>query len=186
MTQGESKRHAVIVPGGMFGPSAPLPAYAGYAAERRDAEIHRIWWDYPLDTPGDEREPWVRAHVAPVLDNVPGTPLLVGRSLGTLSAPLAAERGLPAVWLNPLLTEKPCVDALRRATAPFLLIGGTADDECWDGTLARELSPHVLEIEGADHTMMLPGPLSESAVVLGQVVTAIERFLDEVVWPRST
>jgi hypothetical protein len=30
---------------------------------------------------------------------------------------------------------------------------------------------------------MLPGPLAASAAVLGFVVTAVERFLDVVVWP---
>jgi hypothetical protein len=31
--------------------------------------------------------------------------------------------------------------------------------------------------------MFVPGPLRESAAVLGEVSTAVERFLDEVVWP---
>lgn len=32
--------------------------------------------------------------------------------------------------------------------------------------------------------MFVPGrPLKESAAVLGEVATAVERFLDDVVWP---
>jgi hypothetical protein len=31
--------------------------------------------------------------------------------------------------------------------------------------------------------MYVPGPLAASAAVLGQVATAVEDFLDEVVWP---
>jgi hypothetical protein len=34
--------------------------------------------------------------------------------------------------------------------------------------------------------MFVPGELSGSAAVLGQVITAVERFLDEVVWPAGT
>jgi hypothetical protein len=31
--------------------------------------------------------------------------------------------------------------------------------------------------------MYVEGPLAGSAEVLGQVATAVERFLDDVVWP---
>jgi hypothetical protein len=71
---------------------------------------------------------------------------------------------------------------LARAEAPCLLVGGTADTEWWDGALARQLTPYVLEVAGADHRMMVPGPLSRSAEILGLVVTAVEEFLDAVVW----
>ena len=71
---------------------------------------------------------------------------------------------------------------MGRATAPFLLVGGTAD-ELWDGDIARQLSPHVLEVEGADHGMYVPGPLTESIAVLSQVVVAVEEFLDAIGWP---
>jgi pimeloyl-ACP methyl ester carboxylesterase len=74
--------------------------------------------------------------------------------------------------------------ALRRAAAPFLLVGGTAD-AVWDSALARRLSPHVLEVDGADHGMYVPGPLTSSIAVLGQVVAAVEEFLDEIGWPGS-
>jgi hypothetical protein len=81
--------------------------------------------------------------------------------------------------LTPVLTSDWVVSALRRCPAPFLLVGGTAD-KLWDSALARELSRYVLEVEGADHGMYVPGPLAGSAAVLGQVVTAVEEFLDEV------
>lgn len=58
----------------------------------------------------------------------------------------------------------------------MLLVGGTADPY-WDGVLVRKLSPHVLEVEGADHGMYVEGPLTSSIAVLGQVVTGVEEFL---------
>jgi pimeloyl-ACP methyl ester carboxylesterase len=123
--------------------------------------------------------------IAPVLDAVAGGALLIGKSLGTNAAALAAERSLPAVWLTPLLTVPvPWVaGALERATAPFLLVGGTADP-AWDGEVARRLSPHVLEVEGADHGMYVPGPLTESIAVLARVVEAIDGFLHAIAWPH--
>ena len=41
----------------------------------------------------------------------------------------------------------------------------------------------MLEVPEADHGMYVPGRLAESAAVLGQVATAVEDFLDQVVWP---
>ena len=66
--------------------------------------------------------------------------------------------------------------ALSRASEPFLLVGGTAD-QLWDGEVARRLTPHVLEIPDADHSMLVPGPLARSAEVLGRVCTAVEEFV---------
>jgi pimeloyl-ACP methyl ester carboxylesterase len=173
----------VVIPGGRFGPYAPLLMYAGDVAEQRGATIHRHSWSRefpPHDQP--EIESWVAGEIGPVIDAAGAAPLLIGKSLGTNAASLAAEKSLPAVWLTPLLTFPWVADALSRATAPSLLVGGTAD-EVWDGNLARRLSPHVLEVEGANHGMYVPGPLTESVAVLGQVVAAIEDFLDAIGWP---
>jgi pimeloyl-ACP methyl ester carboxylesterase len=180
------KRGIVLIPGGMFGPHVPLLSYGWLAGRARGAEAYHVEW--PADRPsvGDPAAaaPWVISYLAGVLDALAvSTPVLVGKSLGTYAAALATDRGLPGIWLTPLLSDQRCVAALRRASAPYLLIGGTAD-RYWDGRLARSLTPHVLEIPQADHGMILPGePLARSAAVLGQVVTAIEEFLDDQVWP---
>jgi hypothetical protein len=71
---------------------------------------------------------------------------------------------------------------LRRAAAPCLLIGGTAD-KVRDGRLARSLAPHVLKIDRTDHGMLVPGHLSDSATILGQVTTTVENFPDHQLWP---
>jgi hypothetical protein len=39
----------------------------------------------------------------------------------------------------------------------------------------------VHEVRDADHSLLVPGPLADSARVLGEVAAAVERFLDEVV-----
>lgn len=170
----------------MFGPHAPLLFFSDFAARARGAEPVPIAWDPPAGRFDDVKwtAQWVREQVEPVLDGVDAMspPLLVGKSLGTFAAGLAAERELPAVWHTPLLKEEPVADSIQRATAPCLLVGGTADPS-WDGGLARRLSPHVLEVEGADHGMFISdGPLAESAAVMGRVVTAVEKFLDSAVW----
>lgn len=162
----------------MGGTFTHIMAFSWAAAERRGAEVHHVLW--PPDPPVSDAGPWVVEQVAPRLAEL-DRPLLIAKSLGTHAAPLAAEHDLPAVWLTPLLGSRWVVDGLRRATAPFLLVGGTADP-AWDADLARELSPHVCEVDGADHAPLRPGPLARSAEALGEMATAVERFLDEVIW----
>jgi pimeloyl-ACP methyl ester carboxylesterase len=168
---------AVVIPGRMFGPAAGMLMYCAAVAERRGAAVHRHWWSSEPPEPLEPEVPtWVSNQVTPLLDRVGGRPLLIAKSLGTNAAAIAAERALPAVWLTPLLTVPWVAAAMGRATAPMLLIGGTAD-EVWDGALARRLSPQVLEIDGADHGMSVPGPVADSVAVLGRMVVAVEEFL---------
>jgi hypothetical protein len=183
------KRAAVVVPGLQYSADGPLLMYAGLAVDRRGGTVRRINWTLPDFGDGDGERAWVASRVSEAIDAVVAAtgvaaPVLIGKSLGSLAAPVAADRGLPAVWLTPVLTDEPTVAALRRAAAPCLLIGGTAD-KVWDGRLAWSVTPHVLEIDGADHGMFVPGRLQESAAVLGQVITAVENFLDYQVWPQG-
>jgi pimeloyl-ACP methyl ester carboxylesterase len=178
-------RSVVLIPGGSSNTDIPLLMYAGLAATRRGAHIHRIAWNAPVDW--DARYSFVATRVAKALDEAAAAsgvtaPVLISKSLGTLAAPLAADQALPAVWFTPLLTDGPTVAALRRATAPCLIVGGTADS-WWDGSVAKSITSHVVEVAGAGHAMFVPGPVSASTAVLGRVMDAVESFLDEVVWP---
>ena len=176
----------VLIPGAMLGPHQPLLSYTWLAGRARGAEAYHVEW--PADRPSfadlAAAAPWVIGQIAAALAAFPvRQPVLVGKSLGTYAAALAAERSLPGIWHTPLLSDPQCVAALRQAGAPYLLIGGTADPH-WNGELARTLTPHVVEIPDADHGMIVVGePLARSAAVLGRVVTAIENFLDVQVWP---
>jgi hypothetical protein len=170
----------VVLPGSSFGPRAGLLMYAGAVPAARGARVHHHSWSPDRPDPFEPPvEDWVRAEVAPLLDRLGGTPVLIGKSLGTNAAALAAERALPAVWLTPVLTLPWVSAAMGRATAPFLLVGGTADPY-WDPAAARRLSPHVLEVDGADHGMLVPGPVTASVAVLAQVVEAMDGFFDAV------
>ncbi len=182
-------RAAVVIPGLFYSADGPLLMFAGLAVERRGGSVNRISWTVPQSGGGDDERAWVAARVSEAVDAVAAAtgvaaPVVIGKSLGSLAAPVAAGRGLPAVWLTPILTDELTAAALRRATALCLLIGGTAG-KVWDGRLARSLTPHVLQIDGADHGMFVPGRLSQSAAVLGQVTTAVENFPGHQAWPQS-
>jgi hypothetical protein len=174
---------AIVVPGGRFGPAAGMLMYAAATADHRGTTVHRHSWSEPIPSYLDpEIEGWVRNEITPLLDTVGGTPLLIAKSLGTNAAAPAAERSLPAIWLTPVFTTPWIPGALSRATEPFLLVGGTADP-MWDSAAAHRLTPHVLEIEAADHGLFVPGPIQNSIAVLDRVVTAINDFLDAINWP---
>jgi len=173
-------RSVILAPGGNNSAQVPLLMYARLAAQRRGASVRVIGWDLAGRPDIGQHREMVASRVAAAvqeLTSATGTaPLLIGKSL-------AADHGLAAVWFTPLLTDEPTVAALRRATGPFLLAGGTADPY-WDGRIARSLTAEVAEIDGADHAMFVPGPVSASTDVLGQVLTAVEEFLDHAVWPQ--
>lgn len=183
-----TRRTVVAVPGRSMGPYSAQMALPTIAAIRRGAQPVAVHWDDPASVDDLDRPDipgWVAAQVDGVLEDAAasGSALVIGKSLGSHAAVAVARLGLPAVWVTPLLTHPSVVAALRAATAPFLLAGGTADP-LWKGTLARELTPHILELPHADHALFLPGPLERSTANLGALATAVERFLDDVVWPE--
>jgi pimeloyl-ACP methyl ester carboxylesterase len=184
-----TSRSAILAPGGRSSVDVPVLMFAGLAVQRRGGRAHPIVWDLAASRDFTAQRQRVVAQVESAVDELTaGTgaaPVIVGKSLGSLAAPLVADRGLAAVWFTPLLTDEPTVAALRRATRPFLLIGGTADPY-WDGQTARSLTADVVEIDGADHAMVVPGRLTQSAAVLGEIITAVEDFLDYVIWPQPS
>lgn len=177
----------MLIPGSQYSTDGPLLMYPGLAVERRGGYAYRLRWAVPEFASDDHQRAWVIEQAAAAVDatvaaSAASDPVVIGKSLASLAAPLVADRGLAAIWLTPVLTDEPTVSALRAAAGPCLLVGGTADP-LWDGGIARLITPYVLEVEGADHGMFVSGPLSGSAGVLGQVITAVEEFLDRVAWP---
>ena len=155
---GEPVGTAVVVPGRGYPPQAPLLFFAGVALLQHGWHVDHHWWDPPAHQSDEHTAAWVRAEVEGALPTG-GRVLVVGKSLGTWVAPVAAERGLPAVWLTPLLDHPAIVEAIAANPASQLLIGGSADD-LWDHAVASELESatcSVLEIPGADHVLLTPG-----------------------------
>jgi hypothetical protein len=178
-------RSAVLAPGGNYGADGPLLMYARLAVQHRGGHVHPIVWELSGDPDFGQYRRRVASQVESAVEEVTAAtgaaPVVIGKSLGSLAAPVAGDRGLAAVWFTPLLTDEPTVAALRRATGPCMLVGGTAD-RFWDGQAARSLPAEVVEVDGADHGMFVPGRLAGSAAALGQIITAVEDFLDHV-WP---
>ena len=178
----------------MLGPHVPTLYYCCEAAEARGARVEVLHWPgHPDPVALDAGAPaMVESRVEAVLDGVlrDVSPVLFAKSLGTLASPVAARRDLPAVWLTPVLTDargldpRVFIDAVEASTAPCLIVGGTAD-ALWDGEVARRLARTSWRSR-ADHSLHLPGPRAATLAVMADVVTTVEAFLDEQVWPGST
>ncbi len=144
--EGDPARTALALPGAML-MGMPALWYAFAPLYNAGWRVILVWDEF-LDR---SQDPWVwtRARAEAAAAYAGEVHLLIAKSLSTRAAPLAAERGWPAVWLTPWFDDE-IVEALRARTAPAAFVGGTAD-EAWNGALARELSPDVLELDGADH-----------------------------------
>ncbi len=176
---GDAVGTAVVVPGRGYPPAAPLTFFAGFALLQHGWSVRQVWWDPPPYESDEQTTDWVREQVEAQLPDS-GRIVLVAKSLGTYAAPLAAERGLAAVWLTPLLQVACCADAIAANPAPQLLVGGTADDIAWEPDVARHLAARgcdLLEVPGADHALMVPGDVVRGVEAHVEVIRALETFL---------
>jgi hypothetical protein len=167
---------AVLLPGRGYGPQAPLLYYARLLLRSRGWVVRTVQWEkVPGLDPGDHAA--VAAFAGDVLASAdPARDLVVGKSLGSLALPAAAERGVPGIWLTPLLGIEDVRRAAARAAASMLLIGGTADPY-WDGAAAAATGAAVFEIPGADHSLERPGDLNGTLEVLSSVLSRMEAQL---------
>jgi len=175
-------RWVILLPGANYPPTAPLLWFA------REAALAGGWNVLALtDTFNRTDDPlrWVEERANAAIQHVDGptSPLLIAKSLTSLAAPLAARLGLSAVWLTPLINaadvsvSRVVLDGLAAASAPCLLVGGTADPT-WDAAIARSVpNAEVLEICEADHLLQIPGDVAGSVDALLRVVSAVATFI---------
>ncbi|MGV9387128.1 hypothetical protein ACWDRB_65915 [Nonomuraea sp. NPDC003707] len=174
---GDPDRVAVLLPGRGYVPARPLLHFAGAVLRRHGWSVREVWWQSPATQDAGELAGWVMEQARQALDGERAERLLlVGKSLGTFAAPLAAERGLPAIWLTPLLRHEAVVEALRRTGAPTVLVGGSAD-KLWDGEAARGLGHPYLEVPGADHGLEAFEDPVRSVEILRDVTAEMDRFV---------
>jgi hypothetical protein len=175
---GEPVGTAVVVPGRGYPPAAPLTFFAGFVLLQHGWSVRQVWWDPPAHESDEQTLAWVRGEVEAALPTT-GRVLVVAKSLGTLAAPVAAERGLPAAWLTPVLDLPAVPDAIAANPAPQLLVGGWADG-LWVGDVVRELAGDgcdVLEIPDADHVLMVPGDPVRGVEAHAHVTRALDAWL---------
>ncbi len=172
----DPERVAIVLPGRGYTPARPLLHLARNVLFGHGWTVQELWWQPPATTDQDERAAWVAAQATAAVEaETASRILLVGKSLGTYAAPLAAARDLPAIWFTPLLFRADVVDALGAANAPTLLVGGGADWS-WDPRLADDLGLSCLELPGADHALEHPDDPVRGAENLVRVARRLDAF----------
>lgn len=175
---GEPVGTAIALPGRFPQYSALLLGFAAEVLTQHGWAVEQVWWEAPPHETDEQTTAWVRDQVENALPDR-GRVLLVGKSLATYAAPMAADRGYAAIWLTPLLQVPELVDAIAANPAPQLLVGGTGDS-AWDSDVARRLEARgcaVLEAPGADHGMLVPGDVVRGAEIHVDIIRALDRFL---------
>lgn len=171
----EAQRRVVLLPGARYPTRAPLLWFAREVAVARGFGVLEV-----LDEPpaGEDPFAWVHDRAQRALDHQPTElDVVIGKSLSTDVAGLAADRGLPAIWLTPLLDRPGIVAALARTTRPTLLAGGTADPTWLPDAIPDNVMLDRLQLDGLDHGLQLPGDPRASLNALGKVVKKVDRFL---------
>jgi hypothetical protein len=172
---------AVVLPGRGYPPAAPGCAYAGYVLRAAGWRVRDVWWDPPTNESlsVNQEVEWVGGQLASATAGFAGPVFVVGKSLGTYAARLAAERSYPAIWLTPVLTLPEVAEAIRANPARQLLVGGT-DDRLWDADVATSLAADgcdVLQLDGIDHGLVDLADAVRSAEALGEITRAMVRFV---------
>lgn len=173
---GDPGRVATMLPGRGYSPAAPLLHYATMLLVERGWTVHQVWWDEAAQTSVEDAVERARHELDAVTAPVH---LVIAKSLGTMVLPDAAERGLPGVWLTPILNDPRMAAALLQLSAPTLLIGGTADP-LWDSDVAAASSAEVLEVAGADHGLEFGGAVAPAIAALRLVMERMASFVDNL------
>jgi hypothetical protein len=170
----------VLLPGGGYTCEMPLLWFAGQVAAHHGWRVRAVAWE-PTDAwrdaeVGRELEAAIGGHAGPVR--------VIAKSLGTFAAPFACDHGIDAIWLTPLLQIRAITDAMAHHPGRQLLIGGTGDVGRWDSRVAASLAAEdggaeLLEIAGADHSLLVEEPV-RSAEIQVDVVRAIDRWFSQV------
>ncbi len=171
----EASRRVVLLPGARYPTRAPLLWFAREVAVARGFGVLEV-----LDEPPADEDPfaWVHDRAQRALDHQPTElDVVIGKSLSSDVAGLAADRGLPAIWLTPLLDRPGILAALARTSRPTLLVGGSADPTWQPAALPDNVMLDRLQLDGLDHGLQLPGDPQASLNALRKVVKKVDRFL---------
>ena len=172
---GDPDRVAVVLPGALYLPFAPLLWFAREVALARGWSVLEVWDEYRDRSQDPWRWVFDRAEAALTYAGDAGR-ALVTKSITSRAVTMAAEMGLPGIWLTPLLRDDEIATGFETLSAPALLVGGTTD-ESWDGELARRAGHEVLELEGANHALQMDGDPLGSIDALRRVVERVDVFV---------
>ncbi|MDT0203983.1 hypothetical protein [Nocardioides sp. AE5] len=101
--------------------------------------------------------------------------LVVAKSLGTLAATRASERGYDAAWLTPLLADPDAAKPLLSYPASQYVVIGS-EDPFLDRDVLGALPGKSLVVAG-DHVLRVPGDVGAMVASHTDFVRSFERWL---------
>ncbi len=111
--------------------------------------------------------------------------LLAGKSISTLTLGALfgdsdAYQEAYAIWFTPLMRFPVVLRGMSRARPKSLFIGGSADhslDTNLFSNFPRIPYRETIVIEGADHSLQIPGDLPRSLDAMKEITVAVETFI---------
>lgn len=193
-----ARRLAVLYPGLGYNVSMPLMYYTGHVFSGLGADVLLVDTAYNKNSafsalPEAERDAWAATDAVAALDEALRQRAyervtLAGKSIGTLAAGavLEARPGAPiesVVWLTPLIKNARLRQQAAARMHRALFITGSADPH-YDAALIEEARKstggEVMLVDGANHSLEIPGDLMRSLAIMRQVIERIDRFAREV------
>jgi predicted alpha/beta-hydrolase family hydrolase len=181
---------AVVFPGLRYNCDKPLLYYTSQALAMRGVDVLQSWIDYnqaeikslsqtnlTLRMVSD-----AQAMLATALQARPYKKLiLVGKSIGTLVMAFIFSQEPPlkianTIWLTPLLQIPFVTATIQNLTNPAIVAGGTADTTFDPASVALlDGLPNLsfLCVEGANHSLEIPGDPGRSLTALSDLVDRI-------------
>jgi len=180
LTEGDDARRVMVLPGSAYPVELPGLAFPVRALELQGWQVWGARWDLSVLESREERRRAVEHALDRFADTTQAVPgLVLAKSVGTLAAEWTADRGVPAVWTTPLLTDAGCAAAIGRSPAPALLVAGDRDF-AWDAEAARESGKTVCLLSGPDHGWRT-GDWGAEFDALRTMTGAIARFAESLV-----
>lgn len=167
---------ALLVPGKAYPTHMPQLYFAKQVALAAGYNVREMAWD-----PGMEWSISAVTHEVEKAIEGNDLPLVIfAKSIGSLSSIYAAKKSLRAVWITPTLDQPEVVAAIAENLAPQLAFGGT-EDGYWNSDAARTWpeNVHVLEIPGADHSLLVAGNPARGAAIVSEYTAAMVDFAAE-------
>jgi len=186
----------ILFPGLRYTCDMPLLYYPSRLFARRAADVLQVNSDYTLpeyqSASQREQAAWLTSDAQAALQAGKAQGdynrlILVGKSIGTLAlshlvSNTSPGEGTTTIWLTPLLHQQALVAAACGFRGPALYIAGTGDP-LYDSEPMQRIQEasgaETLIIEGADHSMEIPGDPFRSIQILERILRGIASFLDQ-------
>lgn len=191
--QRETSHLGIVLPGLRYSVDRPVLHFAGEELLSRGADLLRVEYVYYQTDfqirPQGEQTRWLSTDVraaceAGLAQRTYRQITLVGKSLGTLAMGHVLEnapfRDSRCIWLTPLLTVEWLRARIKQTQPLSLFVLGTADrfyDPAYLAEAEKATQGKSVVIEGADHSLEIPGSIAQSLDALGRIVGAIDTFL---------